>query len=212
MFKVILYSLWRPTRLCLILAIALPAASGALHFAGSAAARDVNARVEEDIRRTRLEMRGSDGQVFRPRSFLFAAPDGASRVAAPRNFSVDEASRLPAARLPLIGGIFRQEFLPPPNVRGAPVYAIGDEMAVDLGALAPADLEIAKGAALTRQIYIISRTRQTVVSIRPIFNLNRIESASIPNFGNQQIGEAFVNGQALIIVPLERNFFGTRLW
>lgn len=185
---------------------------GTLNLGGPAISRGVSDRAEEDLRRTRLEMRDSQGRTYRPGSFLFAGPSGAKRSTAPRRFTVDEVSGLPASRLPLIGGWFRQPLVPPPDVRGAPVYMIGDEMAVDLRNLSPSELEVAESAALQRRVFIISRTRRTVVSIRPFFRPEEFGAAPAPDFSGEPVGEAFVNGDALVIAPLNRNFSGTAPW
>ena len=58
---------------------------------------------------------------------------------APRELDASRASGLPASRLPVIGGYFRRELVPPPDERGAPVYAIGDAMALDLRQFRPED-------------------------------------------------------------------------
>ena len=184
----------------------------ALAVDGRAESRSFSDRAEEDVRNTRLEMRGSEGSAFRPRAFVFAGPSGAQRVAAPRQFDVREAAGLPASRLPVVGGWFRQPLTPPPDLRGAPVYAVGEEMVIDLRGLNAPDLDVAESAPLQRRVFIVSRTRRTVVTIRPFFRPDDFSDAPAPSFEGEQVGEAFVNGDALVIAPLNRDFVGVRPW
>lgn len=169
-------------------------------------------RAEEQVRFARLEMQDSDGRTFRPQSFIFSGASDTYIVDAPRNFDAEQATGLPAARLPLVGGWFRQVTAPPPDRRGAPVYAVGDTMALDLAALSPDDLSTAMSAAQQGRAHIITRSRGTVLTIRPRFQFETFSPASRPDFGQDQIGEAFVDGNRLIIAPLHRDFYGTRPW
>lgn len=169
-------------------------------------------RIEEELNFARLEMRDSDGRVFRPTSFIFAGPDGAYSAPAPRMFDAEQASGLPASRLPLVGGLFRPELTPPPSSRGAPVYALGDAMAVDLRQLDDASWSAAMQAAGGRRVYIVSGGRLTVMTIRPHFRASMFQPKPMPEFGRDQIGEAFIYGEALVIAPLARDFYGARPW
>ncbi len=180
--------------------------------AGPANANGWSDRAEEQVRFARLEMRDSEGRAFRPQSFIFAGANKVYTVDAPRDFDAEQATGLPAARLPLVGGWFRQVDAPPPDLRGAPVYAVGDAMAVNLAALPPDEVSAAMSAAQQGRAHIITRSRGTVLSIRPRFQFETFSPTARPDFGRDQIGEAFVEGNRLIIAPLHRDFYGTRPW
>jgi len=190
----------------LFLALAVVAAPGV------ADAGNRSDRVDERLRAARLELRGSDGSVFRPARFILAGPDGAYVAAAPRNFDAEQASGVPAARMPLIGGAFRPELMPPPGAVGAPVYAVGDAMALDLRAISAADWSDAMAAAGGRRMFLISAGRLTVMTLRPHFRANMFTATPTPDFGANQIGEAFMIGGSLVVAPLARDFYGTRPW
>ncbi len=169
-------------------------------------------RIEDELDSARLEMRDSEGWRFHPNSFIFAGPDGAYSAPAPREFDASRASGLPASRLPVIGGYFRRELVPPPDERGAPVYAIGDAMALDLRQFRPEDWSAAMQAAGGRRFFIISGGRLTVMAIQPFFRPFMFKPAPMPDFGRRQIGEAFIMDDALVIAPLARDFYGARPW
>jgi len=169
-------------------------------------------RLDEELRFARLEMRGSDGRTFRPNAFILAGAGGAYAAPAPETMRAEQAQGLPADRLPLIGGFFEHPDAPPPDMRGAPVYAVGDAMAVDLSALSEQDFETALDAARNGRLYIITRPSNTVIALRPDFSPSAFAATPPPPLGQDLIGEAFLDGDALVIAPAERAYYGLRPW
>lgn len=192
----------------LVFAAALAAAAAPL----AAVASDRWERIEDELNSARLQIRDSDGRSFTPDSFIFAGPDGVYEARTPTRFDVDQASGLPVRRLPLIGGLFREELTPPPSARGAPVYVVGSAMALDLRGLDAESWSAVMQAAGGRRVFIISGGRMTVIAIRPHFRASMFRPAPMPEFGENQIGEAFFYDDALVIAPLKREFYGARPW
>lgn len=192
------------------LALAAAVLAAAVPLGAQASSR--SDRIDQELNFARLELRGSDGRAFRPARFILAGPDGAYEAASPRRFDADRASGIPAARMPLIGGVFRPELMPPPGAVGAPVYAVGDAMALDLRAISAADWSDAMAAAGGRGMFLITSGRLTVIALRLHFRANMFAPTPTPDFGSNQIGEAFMVDGSLVVVPLVRDFYGTRPW